>query len=234
MKLLEKLLHDELHLRAKRNLAKARSFRALLEETLQRYHNRLIDVAAVIQTMIEMRREWEREDRRAADLGLAEDELAFFDAVAVSGAGGVYDDTFLCELVHEVVQSIKRNLKVDWTEADEVIGGVAVLALTTLRLSSSPRRATLRGSVSRHERSGSTVERAQVPLRVLEKPAPRGESCLAARLMSNTSIEHRRMVGPDDLRRVLRSADRFERYRHLGARSGGRFRADPPRLRRAR
>ena len=43
LKLLEKLLADEIQLRQKKNLAKAKSFRALLEETLRKYHNRLID-----------------------------------------------------------------------------------------------------------------------------------------------------------------------------------------------
>ena len=47
--------------------------------------------------------------------GLAEDEVAFYDAVA-QNAEGVYDEPFLRDLVHDVVQTIKRNLKVDWTE----------------------------------------------------------------------------------------------------------------------
>jgi type I restriction enzyme R subunit len=134
VKLLEKLMRDELHARSKRNLAKARSFRELLEQTLQRYHNRLIDAAAVIRAMIEMRKEWEKEDRRAEELGLAEDELAFFDAVAVSGEK-VYTDELLRDLVHEVVQTIKRNLKVDWTEPhrEDVKAGVRAAVKRVLR-----------------------------------------------------------------------------------------------------
>lgn len=135
LKLLERLLNDELHMRAKKNLAKARSFRALLEDTLLRYHNRLIDAAAVIKAMIEMRKEWENDDRRAAELGLAEDELAFFDAVASSGPAGVYEDGFLRELVHDVVQSIKHGLKVDWTEPhrEDVMASVRAAVKRVLR-----------------------------------------------------------------------------------------------------
>lgn len=54
-------------------------------------------------------------DARARELGLAEEEVAFYDAVA-ENAKGVYDEPFLRDLVHDVVQTIKRNLKVDWTE----------------------------------------------------------------------------------------------------------------------
>jgi hypothetical protein len=54
LKLLEQLLHDELRHREKNNLAKYRSFREMLEATLQRYHNRLIDAAAVIRVMLQI------------------------------------------------------------------------------------------------------------------------------------------------------------------------------------
>jgi type I restriction enzyme R subunit len=115
LKLLEKLLADEIHMRAKKNLAKAKTFRELLEATLQKYHNRLIDAAAVIRAMIEIKKDMEASDQRAGQLGLAEDELAFYDAVAINYEN-VYGVDFLKGLIHEVVQSIKRNLKVDWTE----------------------------------------------------------------------------------------------------------------------
>ena len=115
LKLLEKLLADEIHMRAKKNLAKAKTFRELLEATLQKYHNRLIDAAAVIRAMIEIKKDMEASDQRAGQLGLAEDELAFYDAVAINYEN-VYGVDFLKGLIHDVVQSIKRNLKVDWTE----------------------------------------------------------------------------------------------------------------------
>lgn len=114
LKLLEKLLGDEIRSHERRNLAQAKSFRELLETTLLRYHSRLIDAAAVIREMIEIRKQLDQQHRRAADLGVSEEELAFYDALASEGSG-VYDDEFLRSLVHDVVQVIKRNLRVDWT-----------------------------------------------------------------------------------------------------------------------
>lgn len=115
LKLLEKLLADKIQMRAKKNLAQAKSFRELLETTLQKYHNRLIDAAAVIRAMLEIKKDMEASDQRAAQLGLADDELAFYDAVAANYEA-IYGVDFLKGLVHDVVLSIKRNLKVDWTE----------------------------------------------------------------------------------------------------------------------
>jgi type I restriction enzyme R subunit len=115
LKLLEQLLQDELRHREKNNLAKYRSFREMLEATLQRYHNRLIDAAAVIRVMLKIREEELREQQRASELNLAPEELAFYDAVA-DNLAQLYDQQFLTSLIHDVVQAVKRNLKVDWTE----------------------------------------------------------------------------------------------------------------------
>ena len=116
LKLLEKLVRDAIKNRERKNLAQARSFRELLETTLQKYHNRVIDAATVIKAMLEIRRDMDASDKRAAELGLREDELAFYDAIQAN-YGELYGIEFLRDLIHDVVQSIKRNLKVDWTAA---------------------------------------------------------------------------------------------------------------------
>lgn len=115
LRLLHKLLDDELTRRASRNLAQSHSFRALLEETISRYHKRIIDAAAVIEVMVKIREDLESAAKREAALNLTPEELAFYDAVVTQYAT-VYDEPFLRELVHDVVQVVKRNLSVDWTE----------------------------------------------------------------------------------------------------------------------
>jgi type I restriction enzyme R subunit len=134
LKLLEKLLFDEIQRRQKQNIAKAKSFREMLEKTLQRYHGRLIDAAAVVQEMIKMRQEMEAADARAKRLNLGEDELAFYDAVS-DNYETVYEQPFLRDLVHEVVQTIKSNLKVDWIEPhrDDVRAAIRTAVKRVLR-----------------------------------------------------------------------------------------------------
>jgi type I restriction enzyme R subunit len=115
LKLLEQLLHDEIVHRSGRNLAQAKSLQELLETTLRNYHNRLIDASAVIQTMVQMRKDMDSTADRAVKLGLSETELAFYDAIA-STHGNVYAQPILCEIIRDVVKALKRNLKVDWTD----------------------------------------------------------------------------------------------------------------------
>ncbi|MDA3950717.1 MAG: DUF3387 domain-containing protein [Spirochaeta sp.] len=125
LKLLEKLIRDEIFHRAAKNLAQAKGFRELLEETLKKYHNRLIDAAAVIEAMIRIRQEMENSDKRAEELGLSEEELAFYDAIA-ENYQNIYDNEVLSEVVHEVVATIKKNLKVDWTKPHRVQARAAI------------------------------------------------------------------------------------------------------------
>jgi type I restriction enzyme R subunit len=115
LKLLEQLVREELtrmkHVRG----ATVKSFQDMLEATLRKYHNRLIDAAAVVKAMIEMRRQWEANHARAQALGLTEEELTFYDAVT-QNKNSIYDEAVLRDLIHDVVQTIRRNLKVDWSE----------------------------------------------------------------------------------------------------------------------
>jgi type I restriction enzyme, R subunit len=134
VRLLERLMADEIYRRQRTNLARTKSFRQQLEKTLLDYHNRLIDAKEVIEQMIAIRREWESDDQRAQELGLTPEEIAFYDAVA-GNFMTIYDQPTLRDIVHEVVQTLKRNLKVDWTEPsrEEVRAGVKSAVKMVLR-----------------------------------------------------------------------------------------------------
>jgi type I restriction enzyme R subunit len=115
VKLLERLLADEIERRRRGNLTRSKSFKQTLEKTLLEYHNRLIDAKEVIEQMIAIKQQMDAEAQRAQELGLSGEEMAFYDAVA-SNFINLYNEAFLRDLMHDVVQTLKRNLKVDWTE----------------------------------------------------------------------------------------------------------------------
>jgi type I restriction enzyme R subunit len=134
LKLLAKLMADEIRLKAARNLAKAKSFKELLQKTMDRYHKRVIDAAAVVQAIVDMKKEMDADARRTKLLGLSEEELAFYDAVHDNYAK-VYDEPLLRDLIHDVVHAIKLNLKVDWTEShrEDVKAAVRAAVKRSLR-----------------------------------------------------------------------------------------------------
>lgn len=134
LKLLEKLLTDEIQLRKRKNLKKYRSFKDILEKTLKRYHNNAITAAEVIKAMVEIREDMAEDDKRKEETGLNDEEMAFYDAISMLKEDA-YDVPFLCELVREVVQAVRNNVKVDWTKPhrENVKAGVAASVKNVLR-----------------------------------------------------------------------------------------------------
>jgi len=134
LQLLTKILKDELGHQHKKNVVKYKSFKQMLEDTLQKYHNRAIQAADVVRVMIQIKKDMEQEEARAKELGLSGEEKAFYDAVAANAAT-LYDQQFLCDLVREIVQAVKKNLKVDWTKPhrEDVKAGVRAAVKTVLR-----------------------------------------------------------------------------------------------------
>ncbi len=134
LKLLAKILADEIRVREKMNLAKYRSFKEMLEKTLQKYHNRAIQAADVVRVMIEIRKDIDNEAARSQALNLSPEEIAFYDAVAAN-VGTLFDEKTLCDLIRDVVRAVKKNLKVDWTKPhrEDVKAGVRAAVKTVLR-----------------------------------------------------------------------------------------------------
>ena len=82
--LLAKLLKDEVKTRSKRNLVQSRQFSEMLQATLNAYHNRAIATHEVIEELIKLAKEMDAATKRGMDLGLNDDEIAFYDALATN------------------------------------------------------------------------------------------------------------------------------------------------------
>jgi len=119
-RLLERLMRDDLEVGKRRNLARYRSFRQMLDEAITRDNNRTIQAADVVAVMVEIRQQQLEDERRKQALGSNDEELAFYDVVALSAeVVPPHDDEWIAGLVREVTASIKTNLKVDWTRAHQ-------------------------------------------------------------------------------------------------------------------
>jgi len=115
---LAKLMQDDLFQRRRQNLARYRSFKEMLDEAITRYNNGAIQAADVVRVMVEMRQRQLADERRKAELGLNDEELAFYDVILHGAAQGLpSEDEWIAELVRDVVAAVRGNLKVDWTRA---------------------------------------------------------------------------------------------------------------------
>ncbi|MCY4003902.1 MAG: type I restriction endonuclease subunit R [Rhodospirillales bacterium] len=134
VELLRKLLKGELAARRRKNVVQARSFAEMLEETLRRYRNRAIEAAQVIEELIQLARELREANARGEQLGLSEDELAFYDALGTNdSAVQVLGDEILRIIARELVDTVRSNVTIDWTLRENVRANLRRLIKRILR-----------------------------------------------------------------------------------------------------
>jgi type I restriction enzyme R subunit len=134
VELLQKLLKGEIRQRAKRNVVQGRSFTEMLEQTLRRYHNRAIETARVIEELIQIAKDVRAAGQRGEQLGLTEDEVAFYDALETNdSAVKVLGDDNLRLIARELVKTLRANVTIDWTRRETVRANLRVLVKRILR-----------------------------------------------------------------------------------------------------
>lgn len=131
---LERLLRGEIRTRLSNNVVQLRAFSELLEEALRRYHNRMLSAAQVIEELIQIARDLQEASRRGEKLNLSEDELAFYDALAANGSAvSVLGDDKLRQIAHELVETVRNSVTIDWTQRETVRAQIRVKVKRILR-----------------------------------------------------------------------------------------------------
>jgi type I restriction enzyme R subunit len=114
--LLAKLLKDEIKLRTTRNLVQSRQFSELLQRALNAYHNRTIATQEVIEELIKLAKQLSEADKRGVELGLSNEEIAFYDALATNdSAVQAMGDAKLRVIATELVTQVRKSVTIDWT-----------------------------------------------------------------------------------------------------------------------
>ena len=130
---LQRLLKGELATRRRRNVAQSRSFAAMLEQTLVRYRNHTIEAVQVIEELIKLAHEMRAANARGEQLGLSDDELAFYDALTTNeSAVQVLGDEQLRVIARELVETVRKNVGIDWTLRESARANLRRLVRRTL------------------------------------------------------------------------------------------------------
>ncbi|VWD64750.1 type I restriction endonuclease subunit R [Burkholderia contaminans] len=118
---LRKLLADQIRLSERSNLVQAQKFREALEKAMLGYTNKQITTAQMIAQLLELAK-WVREAKRhGQDLGLSDEEAAFYDALTENGsAKDVMKSDQLRLMARELAEMVKRMPRLDWTQRESV------------------------------------------------------------------------------------------------------------------
>jgi type I restriction enzyme R subunit len=126
--LLAKLLKDELKVRAKHNFVQSQRFSDKLRKTLNAYHNRAIATQEVIEELIALAKEMDAASKRGDALGLTDDEIAFYDALAVNeSAVQAMGDDKLKLIATELITQVRKSVTIDWTLRESARAKIRVM-----------------------------------------------------------------------------------------------------------
>jgi type I restriction enzyme R subunit len=134
LEVLKKLLNDEIKTRMKTNLVQSKSLMEMLENSIKKYHNKIITAVEVIDELMKLAREIHEMDEEPKEMGLSDFEYAFYTAVANNdSATELMGKDKLRELAVVLTQRVKANASIDWTIKDSVRSKLKVIVKRTLR-----------------------------------------------------------------------------------------------------
>ena len=121
IEMLKKLLGDEIRRVGKRNIVTGKAFSEMLEASVLRYQNRTLDAAQVVAELVALAQALKSEAGRGSQLGLKDDELAFYDAICANNSAVMeLGDETLKKIAHELVDIVRRDAKTDWSVKEQV------------------------------------------------------------------------------------------------------------------
>lgn len=134
IELMRKILNDEIKAHYKKNFTQGKAYSEKLRNTVIRYHNRSIETLEVIKELIQIAQEIKQSKLRGESLGLTEDELAFYDALGTNdSAVKVLGNAVLKKIAIELTETIRRNVKIDWTLRENIQAKLRVMVKRILR-----------------------------------------------------------------------------------------------------
>ncbi|HEU5048409.1 MAG TPA: type I restriction endonuclease subunit R [Rickettsiales bacterium] len=134
VELLERLLKNDIKARFKNNVVQNKKFTDLLQQALNKYRNRAIETAQVIEELIAMAQEFRAAAERGQDLGLSADEIAFYDALETNQASvKELGDDILRQIAVELTDQLRKNVSVDWSVRETVRAKLRLLVKRILR-----------------------------------------------------------------------------------------------------
>jgi len=134
MEVLKKLLNDEIKAIAKRNIVEGKTLMEMLEQSIRKYHNKILTAAEVLEELINLSKEVVSVKEGPQKSGLTEYEYYFYKAVANNdSAKQLMQHEKLRELAVVLTETIRQNATIDWNIKESVKAKLKVAVKRILR-----------------------------------------------------------------------------------------------------
>ena len=125
IELLKKLLAERVSLYKKTNLVQAEKFSEMLNMALSNYLKGLLTNEEVIKELLEMAKTIATAENTADELGLTQEEKAFYDALTKPRAvKDAYTNEELVAITKELTEALRINRTIDWQKKESARAGM--------------------------------------------------------------------------------------------------------------
>lgn len=125
VEVLKKLLAEQVRLYKRTNLVKSEKFSDMLSRSMNAYLNGMLSNEEVIAELMKMAEEMGEAKLEADDLGLTDEELAFYDALTRPEAiKDIYQNEELVSMTHELAEMLRNNRTIDWQKKESARAGM--------------------------------------------------------------------------------------------------------------
>ncbi len=122
---LKRLIKERVRAYQRTSVVKAAKFSEMLQGTLNAYLNGMLTNAQVVEELIAMAREMMKDRTDAEALGLTEEEMAFYDAIArPESVRDFYDNDQLVAIARELTEALQKSATIDWQKKESARAGM--------------------------------------------------------------------------------------------------------------
>ncbi|MGN1211716.1 MAG: DUF3387 domain-containing protein, partial [Candidatus Cryptobacteroides sp.] len=125
IELLKKLLAERVSLYKRTNLVQAEKFSEMLNMSLSNYLKGLLTNEEVIRELLDMAKTIAAAENTADELGLTQEEKAFYDALTKPRAvRDAYSNEELVAITKELTEVLRKNRTIDWQKKESARAGM--------------------------------------------------------------------------------------------------------------
>ena len=119
VELLKKLIAEQIKIYRRTNVVKSEKFSEIIQRSMNAYLNGMLTNEQVIEELMKLAKEISDASKEGQELGLAADELAFYDALTKPQAvKDFYENAELIAITKELTETLRKNRTIDWQKKD--------------------------------------------------------------------------------------------------------------------
>ncbi|MCD8207679.1 MAG: type I restriction endonuclease subunit R, partial [Bacteroidales bacterium] len=134
VQILKRLIEEQIRVYRHTNVVKSGVFSEIMAEKMNQYLNGMITNEEVIEELLNIARQIVDAKNEGDEMGLSEEELAFYDALTKPRAiKDFYENDELIQITKELTDTLRKNRTIDWQRRDSARASMRMLIKKLLK-----------------------------------------------------------------------------------------------------